>query len=147
VSVRKRGDKWYYDFMVCHTRYRGIRPEALNKAQAQKAGAKTRLDVYDGLTSENHCSRVKFLREDNKRIRYLTEAEEAYGRHANGGRRCRCLHHRRHTRPRHTPDGPRYTHATDAGKRKVIEVFSKHRQESCHKIITSIVKYPVAVNA
>lgn len=160
--------------MVRHTRYRGVIPEARNKAQAKKAEAKIRLDVYEGcyengslrsftefveqvympdaqankrsflsadaihvkvilkqfgnwqlneitpmmierfkrervatptrggkprsaatvnrelqclskilstardngLISENPCRRVKLLREDNKRTRYLTESEE-----------------------------------------------------------------------
>jgi integrase len=46
--VRKRGDRWYYDFMIHRVRYRGAIPEALNKWQAEKAEAKTRLEVYEG---------------------------------------------------------------------------------------------------
>lgn len=355
MSVRKRGDKWYYDFIVCHTRYRGVIPEARNKARAQKAKAKIRLDVYEGryengslrsftefveqvympdaqankrsflsadaihvkvilkqfgnwqlneitpmlierfkrervatpvrggrprsaatvnrelqclskifstardngLVSENPCRRVKLLREDNKRTRYLTESEEEAlmavltGKHAylrpivvialqtamrqgqivnlrwqqadfqrdciyvtntksgkdrvvpmneisrqellalrdNGLERVFDntlpqvkksfrlatakakiedfrFHDLRHTAATRMADAgvdaftiaailghaslqmaSRYTHATDEGKRKAIGGLSKHGQESCHKIVTSIVNDRLVVNA
>ncbi|HKS40337.1 MAG TPA: site-specific integrase [Blastocatellia bacterium] len=354
MSVKKRGDKWYYDFMVRHTRYRGVIQEARNKAQANKAEAKIRLDVYEGrfgngsfrsftefveqvympdaqankrsflsadaihakvilkqfgnwqlneitpmmiekfkrdrtatsvrggkprsaatvnrelqclskilstardngLISENPCSRVKLLREDNKRTRYLTESEEEAlmavltGKHAylrpivvlalqtamrqgeivnlrwpqvdfyrdciyvtntksgkdrvvpmneisrqellalrdNGSERVFGntlpqvkksfkvatakaniedfrFHDLRHTAATRMADAgvdaftiaailghatlqmaSRYTHATDESKRKAIAGLSKHRQESCHKIVTSIVESRLAVN-
>jgi hypothetical protein len=38
--VRKRGNRWYYDFMIRRVRYRGAIPEAQNKWQAEKAEAK-----------------------------------------------------------------------------------------------------------
>ncbi len=41
----------------------------------------------------------------------------------------------------------RYTHATDEGKRRAIGALSRHSPENCHKIVTSVVEYPVAVNA
>jgi integrase len=46
--VRKRGDRWYFDFMVRRVRYRGAIPEARTKWQAEKAEASIRLEVYDG---------------------------------------------------------------------------------------------------
>lgn len=46
--VRKRGDRWYYDFMIRRVRYRGAIPEARTKWQAEKAEAKIRLEVYEG---------------------------------------------------------------------------------------------------
>jgi integrase len=46
--VRKRGDRWYYDFMINRTRYRGVVPEACNKKQAKKAEDKIRVEIYEG---------------------------------------------------------------------------------------------------
>src|SRR5262245_22217823 len=45
--VRKRGNRWYFDFMVRRVRYRGAIPEARTKWQAEKAKAKIRLEVYE----------------------------------------------------------------------------------------------------
>ena len=46
--VRKRGNRWYYDFMIRRVRYRGAIPEAQNKWQAEKAEAKVKLEIYEG---------------------------------------------------------------------------------------------------
>ena len=46
--VRKRGTRWYYDLMIRRVRYRGALPEARTKAQAEKAEATIRLDIYEG---------------------------------------------------------------------------------------------------
>jgi integrase len=48
MAVRKRGDRWHYDFMIKHKRYRGVIPEARTKAQAERAETQIRQDVYDG---------------------------------------------------------------------------------------------------
>lgn len=45
--VRKRGNRWYFDFMVRRVRYRGAVPEARTKWQAEKAEARIRLEVYE----------------------------------------------------------------------------------------------------
>jgi integrase len=48
MAVKKMGDRWYYDFMIRRIRYRGVIPEAMNKAQAEKAETKIRFEVYEG---------------------------------------------------------------------------------------------------
>jgi len=48
MSVKKRGGRWYYDFMIKQTRYRGVVPEARTKWQAEQAETKIRLLVYEG---------------------------------------------------------------------------------------------------
>jgi integrase len=45
--VRKRGYRWYFDFMVRRVRYRGAIPEARTKWQAEKVEARIRLEVYE----------------------------------------------------------------------------------------------------
>jgi integrase len=47
MAVRKRGDRWHYDVQVRGERYRGSIPEARNKAQAERAEAKIRLDLFE----------------------------------------------------------------------------------------------------
>ena len=46
--VRKIGGRWYYDFMIRRQRYRGVIPEALNKAQAEEAEVRMRHKVFEG---------------------------------------------------------------------------------------------------
>ncbi|MGH9759792.1 MAG: tyrosine-type recombinase/integrase, partial [Blastocatellia bacterium] len=46
--VKKRGNRWYYDLMIRRVRYRGVIPEALNKAQAKRAEDNIRLAIYAG---------------------------------------------------------------------------------------------------
>jgi integrase len=46
--VRKIGGRWYYDFMIRRQRYRGVIPEALNKAQAEEAEVRMRSKVFEG---------------------------------------------------------------------------------------------------
>ena len=48
MAVKKRGDRWYYDFMIRRLRYRGAIPEAQNKWQAEKAEARIKIEVFDG---------------------------------------------------------------------------------------------------
>lgn len=48
MAVRKIGKRWYYDLRIRTVRYRGVIPEAMNKAQAEKAEAKIRLEIYEG---------------------------------------------------------------------------------------------------
>jgi integrase len=45
--VKKRGNRWYFDFMVRRVRYRGAIPEARTKWQAEKAETKIRLEAYE----------------------------------------------------------------------------------------------------
>jgi hypothetical protein len=39
MTVRKRGDIWYYDFQIKGVRYRGSVPEARLKSEAEVAGS------------------------------------------------------------------------------------------------------------
>lgn len=48
MAVRKIGKRWYYDFRIRTVRHRGVIPKAMNKAQAEKAEAKIRLEIYEG---------------------------------------------------------------------------------------------------
>jgi len=45
--VKKRGNRWYFDFMIRRFRYRGAIPEARTKWQAEKAETKIRLEAYE----------------------------------------------------------------------------------------------------
>jgi integrase len=47
MAVRKIGQRWYYDFQVRKSRYRGVIPEARTKAQAETAEVKIRNKVFD----------------------------------------------------------------------------------------------------
>lgn len=46
MSVRKRGDKWYYDFG--NHKYRGVIDEARTKHEAEQAEVKIKRDVFEG---------------------------------------------------------------------------------------------------
>lgn len=48
MSVRKRGNRWWYDFSVHHIRYRGALPQARTKRQAADIEYRLRFSVYDG---------------------------------------------------------------------------------------------------
>jgi integrase len=48
MSVRKRGNRWWYDFSVDHIRYRGSLPQARTKRQAADIEYHLRFSVYDG---------------------------------------------------------------------------------------------------
>ena len=48
MAVRKRGKKWYYDFMINHNRYVQVIPCARTQREAQEAEAKAKLEVYEG---------------------------------------------------------------------------------------------------
>jgi hypothetical protein len=39
MTIRKRGTRYYYDFMIRRQRYRGALPEARTKAQASLSQA------------------------------------------------------------------------------------------------------------
>ena len=47
MTVRKRGGRWHYDFMIKTRRFRGVIPEARTKAQAERAETQIRQDVYE----------------------------------------------------------------------------------------------------
>src|ERR1044071_6972745 len=47
MAVRKIGRRWYYDFRIRRSRYRGVIPEARTKAQAETAEVKIRNKVFD----------------------------------------------------------------------------------------------------
>jgi integrase len=47
MSVRKRKHRWHYDFQIRSVRHRGAIPEARNKAQAERAEAKLKLDLFE----------------------------------------------------------------------------------------------------
>jgi integrase len=46
--VHKRGNRWYYAFMIRRARYRGVIPEAQNKAQAERAESRIKNQIYEG---------------------------------------------------------------------------------------------------
>jgi hypothetical protein len=46
MTIRKRGTRYYYDFMIRRRRYRGALPEARTKAEAQQAEAKIKNKIY-----------------------------------------------------------------------------------------------------
>ena len=46
--VHKRGNRWYYAFMIRRMRYRGVIPEAQNKWQAEKAESRIKYQIYEG---------------------------------------------------------------------------------------------------
>lgn len=48
MSVRKRGNKWHYDFMIDSARYRGAIKTARTKAQAEQAELQIKLKVHEG---------------------------------------------------------------------------------------------------
>jgi len=48
MSVKKRGNRWYYDFMVRRTRYRGAIPEARTRHQAEQAETRIRSEIFEG---------------------------------------------------------------------------------------------------
>ena len=47
MAVRKIGQRWYYDFRIRRSRYRGVIPEARTKAQAETAEVRIRNQVFD----------------------------------------------------------------------------------------------------
>lgn len=47
MAVKKRGNRWHYDFQVRSVRHRGSIPEARNKAQAERAEARIKLDLFE----------------------------------------------------------------------------------------------------
>jgi integrase len=47
MAVRKIGQRWYYDFRIRRSRYRGVIPEARTKAQAETAEVKIRNKIFD----------------------------------------------------------------------------------------------------
>src|ERR1041384_5884981 len=47
MAGRKIGQRWYYDFRVRRSRYRGVIPEARTKAQAETAEVKIRNKIFD----------------------------------------------------------------------------------------------------
>jgi len=48
MSVRKRGGRWHFDFMIRGLRYRGAIPEARTKAQALQAEVSIKQEIFDG---------------------------------------------------------------------------------------------------
>jgi integrase len=47
MTIRKRGTRYYYDFMIRRQRYRGAIPEARTKAEAERAETKIKSTVYE----------------------------------------------------------------------------------------------------
>lgn len=48
MSVRKRGGRWHFDFMIKRTRYRGTIAEAQTKQDARDAEAAKRREIFEG---------------------------------------------------------------------------------------------------
>lgn len=64
MTVKKRGHRWYYDFMIKRRRYRGALPEARNKAQAERAETQIRQEVYENKYSETVAPYFKDYAQD-----------------------------------------------------------------------------------
>ena len=47
MTIRKRGTRYHFDFMIRRQRYRGALPEARTKAEAQQAEAKIKNKIYE----------------------------------------------------------------------------------------------------
>ena len=47
MSVKKRKNRWHYDFQVRGVRHRGSIPEARNKAQAERAEVRIKLELFE----------------------------------------------------------------------------------------------------
>lgn len=65
MSVFKRGERWYYAFMIRRRRYREVISEARTKAQALEAESRARDEVYSGKFGsrrspelQSYCDRV-----------------------------------------------------------------------------------------
>lgn len=48
MSVRKRGSRFYYDFMINRVRYRSVVPEARTRKQAEQVETQKRVEVFEG---------------------------------------------------------------------------------------------------
>ncbi|HKA22752.1 MAG TPA: site-specific integrase [Blastocatellia bacterium] len=48
MSVRKRGDRWWYDFTIDGVRYRKPIPEARTKRKAEKVEDEVKVSIYNG---------------------------------------------------------------------------------------------------
>jgi hypothetical protein len=60
MTIRKRGTRYHYDFMIRRHRYRGALPEARTKAEAQQAEAKIKNKIFErkfGKPRPADCSR------------------------------------------------------------------------------------------
>jgi len=47
MTIRKRGTRYYYDFMIRRQRCRGALPEARTKAEAEQAETKIKTKIYE----------------------------------------------------------------------------------------------------
>jgi len=64
MTIRKRGTRYYYDFMIRRQRYRGAIPEARTKAEAEQAETKIKNKVYERKYGKISASRpfAEFVR-------------------------------------------------------------------------------------
>ena len=64
MTIRKRGARYHYDFMIRRQRYRGALPEARTKAEAQQAEAKIKNKIYERKYGKTSTSRsfAEFVR-------------------------------------------------------------------------------------
>jgi integrase len=58
MTIRKRGTRYHYDFMIRRQRYRGALPEARTKAEAQQAEAKIKNKIYERKYGKTSTSRL-----------------------------------------------------------------------------------------
>ena len=58
MTIRKRGTRYHYDFMIRRQRYRGALPEARTKAEAQQAEAKIKNKIYERKYGKTSASRL-----------------------------------------------------------------------------------------
>jgi meiotically up-regulated gene 157 (Mug157) protein len=64
MTIRKRGTRYHYDFMIRRQRYSGALPEARTKAEAQQAEAKIKNKIYERKYGKTSASRpfAEFVR-------------------------------------------------------------------------------------
>jgi integrase len=60
-SYQKRGNRWYFDFMVRRTRYRGAIPEARTIHQAKQAEARIRSEIFEGKYGQGKSISLKYF--------------------------------------------------------------------------------------
>jgi integrase len=82
MAVRKRKNRWHYDFQVRGQRYRGSIPEARNKAQAERAETTIKHELFerrfgDGI-SKNFAEFVWEVYEPWARAKRSYESEMAF---------------------------------------------------------------------
>ena len=129
MTIRKRGTRYHYDFMIRRQRYRGALPEARTKAEAQQAEAKIKNKIYERKFGKTSASRLfaEFVR-----TTYLPWAKAT-----KRSSRDDVLHAEvfcRHFGNKNLSEID--YHMIEEGKRGAITVLSEYRQKRRHKFVT-----------